>query len=426
MAGLARRVLLSSSKLIPNKQYAASTVPVRYLNLHEYQSKRLMEDHGIAVQKFEIVDNPADAKQATQKLNASEYVVKAMIMAGGRGKGTFDTGFKGGVHLTKDPDKVAGFVESMIGNRLRTKQTQPEGVKVNKVMIAQALDIKKGRECYFAIVMDREHNGPVLVGSPKGGVDIEEVAAKTPEAIFKIPIDIHDGINDEQAKQMATNLEFEGDKLKQATEEIKKLYNMFIKVDGSQVEINPFAETEDGQVVCFDAKLNFDDSAYFRQEEIFAQNDTSESDPREVEATSHGLNYIGMDGNIGCMVNGAGLAMATMDIVKLHGESPANFLDCGGGVTEEQVYHAFRILTNDSHVKAILVNIFGGIVDCETIARGITNAARSIKLHVPMVVRLEGTNVDGAKKILEESGLPIQSATSFEEVAQKAVQSLRK
>lgn len=395
---------------------------VRWLNLQEYQSKKLMADCGMTVQKFEVAATGEDAKSIASRLRVPEYVVKAQILAGGRGKGTFDTGFKGGVHLTKDPSKVEDLVRSMLGHKLSTKQTPIGGVKVSKVMVAEALDIS--RETYFAILMDRGFGGPVMVGSPEGGMDIEEVAEKNPGAIFKDPIDIMTGMTEQQAANMAENLGFVGQKGKQAAQEIKRLYQLFLKVDATQVEINPFGETIDGRVVCFDAKINFDDNAQFRQKAIFAMDDMAEADPREVEASKHHLNYIGMDGNIACLVNGAGLAMATMDIIKLHGGSPANFLDVGGTVTENQVFHAFKLLTSDSQVKAILVNIFGGIVNCATIARGITNACRSINLKLPLVVRLEGTNVDEAKRILQESKLPIVSAKDLDDAAKKAVASL--
>ncbi|KAK7489681.1 hypothetical protein BaRGS_00019076 [Batillaria attramentaria] len=406
-----------------NPQNAAVVLSqVRWLNLQEYQSKKLMADCGITVQKFEVASSPEDSKTIASRLRVPEYVVKAQILAGGRGKGTFDTGFKGGVHLTKDPSKVEELVKSMLGHKLTTKQTTKEGVKVSKVMVAEAMDIS--RETYFAIIMDRTFGGPVMVGSPYGGVDIEEVAEKHPEAIFKDPIDIMSGITAQQAANMAENLGFVGPKSVQAAEEIKKLYKLFLTVDATQVEINPFGETPDGRVVCFDAKINFDDNAEFRQKQIFDMDDMVESDPREVEASKYNLNYIGMDGNIACLVNGAGLAMATMDIIKLHGGSPANFLDVGGTVTENQVFHAFKLLTSDSQVKAILVNIFGGIVNCATIARGITNACKSINLKLPLVVRLEGTNVDEAKKILAESNLPIVAAENLDDAARKAVASL--
>ena len=349
-----------------------------------------------------------------------EIVLKAQIHAGGRGKGTFSSGLAGGVHLTRDPDAVGPLTEQMIGHALTTKQTPPGGVVVNHVMVAEALDIE--RETYFAILMDRESNGPVIVASPAGGVDIEEVAEATPELIFKEPIDITIGVTDAQAEKLAGNLGFTGSRAETAAQQIKNLYDLFLDVDASQVEINPFGETPDGRVVCFDAKINFDDNAEYRQKDIFAQRDTAEEDPREVEASKYGLNYIGMDGNIACLVNGAGLAMATMDIIKLNGGEPANFLDCGGGVTEEMVENAFRILTGDKQVEAILVNVFGGIVDCATIANGIVAACKTIDLKLPLVVRLEGTNVEKGKAALEASGLPILSADSMDVAAKLAVE----
>lgn len=355
-------------------------------------------------------------------LNAQEYVLKAQILAGGRGKGSFDSGLNGGVHLTRVPEEVGKLTEKMVGYHLKTKQTPPEGVLVKKVMVAQALDIE--RETYLAILMDRESGGPVIVGSPCGGMDIEEVAEKTPDLVYKVPIDIHEGITDEKAGFLAEKLDFKGDCYVQAKDQIKKLYEMFLKIDATQVEINPFGETPDGQVVNFDAKINFDDNAQFRQKEIFAMDDGSETDPRELEASKYNLNYIGMDGNIACLVNGAGLAMATMDIIKLHGGTPANFLDLGGGVQVDGVYQAFNIVTKDKRVKSILVNIFGGIVDCTIVAEGITSAYRQINLDIPVVVRLEGTNVEKAKKILADSGMPITTADNLDDAAMKAVSSL--
>ncbi|QQP56012.1 Succinate--CoA ligase subunit beta_ mitochondrial [Caligus rogercresseyi] len=274
--------------------------------------------------------------------------------------------------------------------------------------------------------MDREYNGPVIVASPDGGVDIEEVAEKTPERIKKIPVSITTGCTEEIAGEVAEFLGFDGELREQCADQVKRLYDMFIKVDCVQLEVNPLAETEDGQIYTADAKLGFDDNAQYRQKEIFAMEDTTESDPREVEAAAHNLNYVQMDGNIGCLVNGAGLAMATMDIIKLYGGEPANFLDVGGSVQEGQVKEAFRIITEDSKVKAILVNVFGGIVNCATIANGVVNACKSINLNIPLVVRLEGTNVEAAKKILQESGLPIQSALNLDDAAMKAVKALRK
>ncbi|XP_061252424.1 succinate--CoA ligase [GDP-forming] subunit beta, mitochondrial isoform X3 [Bos javanicus] len=342
----------------------------RWLNLQEYQSKKLMSDNGVKVQRFFVADTANEALEAAKRLNAKEIVLKAQILAGGRGKGVFSSGLKGGVHLTKDPKVVGQLAKQMIGYNLATKQTPKEGVKVKKVMVAEALDIS--RETYLAILMDRSCNGPVLVGSPQGGVDIEEVAALNPELIFKEQIDIIEGIKDSQAQRMAENLGFLGPLKNQAADQIKKLYNLFLKIDATQVEVNPFGETPEGQV------------------------------------------------------NGAGLAMATCDIIFLNGGKPANFLDLGGGVKESQVYQAFKLLTADPKVEAILVNIFGGIVNCAIIANGITKACRELELKVPLVVRLEGTNVHEAQNILSNSGLPITSAVDLEDAAKKAVASVAK
>eukprot|EP00052_Salpingoeca_macrocollata_P034356 m.11224 g.11224 ORF g.11224 m.11224 type:complete len:437 (+) comp6339_c0_seq1:13-1323(+) len=402
---------------------AARTSPVltqvRCLNLHEYQSKGLMQDYKINVQKFKTADTWEEAQKFAKDLNVEEIVLKAQIHAGGRGKGSFSSGLKGGVQLSKKPEDIGAFAKQMLGYKLQTKQTTGDGVLVNKVMVAEALDI--ARETYFAILMDRGSNGPVMVGSPAGGVDIEEVAEKTPNLIKKIPVDITKGITTEQAQQMASFLEFKGDKKDEAVKQILRLYDLFLGVDATQIEINPFGETPDGRVVCFDAKINFDDNAAFRQKQVFEMRDIAEEDPREVEASKHNLNYIGMDGNIACLVNGAGLAMATMDIIKLHGGEPANFLDCGGGVNKQMVTQAFKILSADPRVQAICVNIFGGIVDCNTIAGGIVAACKEIGLKLPLVVRLAGTNYEEALKTLEESKLPIQTSNSMDEVAEKAV-----
>lgn len=357
----------------------------------------------------------------------NEYVIKAQILAGGRGKGTFkENGFKGGVQLTKDPKKVGDLVINMLGNHLVTHQTTADGVLVQRVSVAEALDIAKETYIAFLMARQKEHEGPVCVYSPQGGMDIEEVSAKSPDKIFQSFIDIHKGLEPEEALKIAKNLQFEEKYLEEAKQQILKLYNLFIKVDATQVEVNPFGQTPDGRIVCFDAKLSFDDNAQFRQKRIFDMGDTMESDPREVDAAQHNLNYIGLDGNIGCLVNGAGLAMATMDLIKLHGGEPANFLDVGGNVKEDQVQEAFRILNADKKVKAILVNIFGGIVNCATIANGIINASRNIKLTIPLVVRLEGTNAEEARRLLKESKLPITAATSLEDAARKAVECLKK
>jgi len=313
----------------------------------------------------------------------------------------------------------------MLGHKLITKQTSKDGTLVNKLMVAQSIDIKK--ELYFAILMDRSFYGPVFVASTKGGMDIEQVAAESPNDIFKVPIDIDKGVTDQQAKELAQKLGFTSTAQNEAMQKtMKNLYKMFLDTDATQVEINPLAETVDGKIYCADAKINFDDNAKFRQKDIFGMGDDSESDPREVAAEHYGLNYIGMDGNIGCMVNGAGLAMATMDIIKLYKGTPANFLDVGGGANEEQVAQAFKILTGDKQVKAILVNIFGGIMKCDVIAQGIINAAKVVELKIPVVVRLAGTNVEKGKQLLMNSGLKITTADDLDDAAQKAVKSLGK
>ncbi|XP_054935865.1 succinate--CoA ligase [GDP-forming] subunit beta, mitochondrial isoform X7 [Physeter macrocephalus] len=413
---LLRKLALRSPLLAARSQVVHLT-PRRWLNLQEYQSKKLMSDNGVKVQRFFVADTDNEALEAAKRLmaarklveeckvserspllDAKEIVLKAQILAGGRGKGVFSSGLKGGVHLTKDPKVVGQLAKQMIGYNLATKQTPKGGVKVNKVMVAEALDIS--RETYLAILMDRSCNGPVLVGSPQGGVDIEEVAASNPELIFKEQIDIIEGIKDSQAQRMAENLGFFGPLKNQAADQIKKLYNLFLKIDATQVEVNPFGETTEGQVVCFDAKINFDDNAEFRQKDIFAMDDKSENEPIENEAAKYDLKYIGMDGNIACFVNGAGLAMATCDIIFLNGGKPANFLDLGGGVKESQVYQAFKLLTADPKVEAILVNIFGGIVNCAIIANGITKACRELELKVPLVVRLEVFSIIGYYKTL--------------------------
>ncbi|KAF6209346.1 hypothetical protein GE061_015093 [Apolygus lucorum] len=405
------------------KLYAPSLNQVRHLNLLECHSKVLLQNYGVNVQKFVIIEDPQEAKDLQNKFRVDEYAVKAQILAGGRGKGHFNTGFKGGVHITKDVSKVQPIIQQMLGNKLITKQTPKEGIEVKKVMIAESVDIT--RETYFSILMDRGWNGPVIMASPAGGMDIEKVAEETPHLIKTFPVDIFEGVTPEIATDVALFLNFEGDMREKAATEIKRLYDLFLNVDATQVEINPLAETSDGQVVSVDAKINFDDNANFRQKAIFQLDDKSETDPQEVKAAENNLNYIRLDGNIGCMVNGAGLAMATLDIIKLHGGQPANFLDVGGGVNESQVHKAFEILTSDPNVKSILVNVFGGIVNCATIANGIINATKSLKLTVPLVVRLEGTNVTAARKLLQESNLPITYAGDLDEAALKVVKTVK-
>jgi len=328
------------------------------------------------------------------------------------------------VHLCNTAEEAGQLAAKMLGYNLVTKQTPPEGVTVNSVMIAEAIDLK--RELYVSILMDREHGGPVFVVSQKGGMDIEAVAEESPQAIITSAVDINTGPSKDQLTDLAVKLGFSSDLIPQAAEQLRCLYNMFLDLDCTQVEVNPFAETPEGLIYAADAKMNFDDNAAFRQKAVFAMHNHQEDDAREVEAAKHGLNYIGMEGNIGCMVNGAGLAMATMDIIKLYDGSPANFLDVGGGANETQVFEAFKILTSDPQVEGLLVNIFGGIMKCDTIANGVVNAARKVGLKIPLVVRLEGTNVALGKKILEESGLPIITADNLDDAAQKAVRAISK
>ncbi|KAG5682742.1 hypothetical protein PVAND_012075 [Polypedilum vanderplanki] len=423
MSNLILRQFNNKIHRIRNTLLSSSSIQKRHLNLLEFQSKKLLDEAGVAIQKFRVLESSND-KNTLSDFNVKEYVVKAQILAGGRGKGHFDNGFKGGVHLTKDKQEVFELVNKMLGHKLITKQTPKEGIPVKKVMVADSVNIV--RETYFCIILDREHNGPVIICSPDGGIDIEKVAEETPDRVKTVAVDVIKGLSNETALDLAEFLQFKGNLKEKAAYEIKKLYELFNKVDATQIEINPLAETDDGRVIAVDAKLNFDDNAQFRQRPIFDMDDTSESDPKEVEAQKYNLNYISMQGgNIGCMVNGAGLAMGTMDIIKLHGGEPANFLDVGGGANEEQVLKAFHIITSDKNVKAILVNVFGGIVNCATIANGIIKASKSINLSVPLIVRLEGNNVEAAKKLLKDSGLNIQTAEDLDDAAKKAVAAIK-
>jgi len=394
---------------------------VRFLNLHEYQSKQLFQKHGLKVQKNVVVERVEDVMTMGKNLKGT-LVVKAQILAGGRGVGVFNTGYKGGVHLVKTLDEAKNITKSMLGNNLITKQTSKSGVTVKKVMIAEAIDLDK--EYYLSLILDRESGGPLFVGSPSGGVDIEKVAAEKPYLIFKLPVDISSGPKKSDLKNFAIKLGFSGNLVDQAVEQLEKVYNLFKETDALQVEINPWAVTPQGQLVCTDAKINFDDNAKFRQSSIFGMEDQSETDPKEIAAAKFNLNYIALDGNIGCMVNGAGLAMATMDMIKYYKGDPANFLDVGGGATEQQVTEAFKILTSDPKVKAILVNIFGGIMRCDIIATGVVKAVQTVGLKIPLVVRLSGTNVDLGKKIMKESGLPIITADNLDEAAKKATEAI--
>jgi succinyl-CoA synthetase beta subunit len=397
---------------------------VRNFNIHEYQGKILCDQFGVKVQKWRAADTAEGAKKGAEELgDVAEYVVKAQVHAGGRGKGTFvENGYKGGVRFGTTPDEVAEATGNMLGNHLVTKQTAEGGALVSQVMVAESVDITS--EKYVAFVMDRAMGGPACIVSPQGGMDIEAVAEATPDALMVEPINIKEGITNAQARKIAEFAEFEPSNVAEAAGEIENLYKLFLGLDATQVEINPMSETKGHGVITVDAKLNFDENALFRQKEVYDMRDLSEEDPREVEAGKWGLNYIGLDGNIACMVNGAGLAMATMDIIQLKGGSPANFLDVGGGAQENQVKEAFKILTADSQVKGILVNIFGGIMKCDVIAQGIVNAAKEVGVSLPLIVRLEGTNVELGKKIIAESGLTIITADNLDDAAEKAVKAI--
>ena len=389
------------------------------MNIHEYQAKELLRKFGVATPRGKVASSPEETEQIAREIAPAEIVVKAQIHAGGRGKGTFANGFKGGVHLCKTPEEAREITRKMLGQTIVTHQTGSAGRIVNKVLVAEAAQI--AREVYFAILLDRATAAPLIVASTEGGVEIETVAAKSPEKIIREWIDPLAGLQPFQTRKLAKQLQFESSQLKAASKLFDGLYRTFIGLDCSMVEVNPLVVTPKGEVLALDAKFNFDDNALFRHPEVAAMRDIAEEDPREVEASKHGLNYIGLDGNIACLVNGAGLAMATMDIIKFYGGNPANFLDVGGGATEEQVTEAFKILIMDKKVQAILVNIFGGIMKCDVIAQGIINAAKTVHLSVPLVVRLEGTNVKKGKRLLKESGVALTTADDLADAAQKAV-----
>ena len=389
------------------------------MNIHEYQAKELLQKFGVATTRGKVASTPDEAEQIARELGNIEVVVKAQIHAGGRGKGTFTNGFKGGVHVVKSPQEAREVASKMLGQTLVTHQTGQQGRVVNKVLVTEAAEI--AREVYFAIVRDRPSAAAVIVASTEGGVEIESVAAKSPEKIIRELVDPLAGLQPFQARKLAKQLNFESSQLKATTALFDGLYRTFVGCDCSMVEINPLVVTKKGEVLALDAKLDFDDNALYRHPEIVALRDVAEEDPREVEASKHELNYIGLDGNIACLVNGAGLAMATMDIIKFYGGSPANFLDVGGTATEERVTEAFKILIADKHVKAILVNIFGGIIKGDVIADGIIKAAQTAKLSVPLIVRLEGTNADKGKQLLKESTVKMITADDLADAARKAV-----
>jgi succinyl-CoA synthetase beta subunit len=393
------------------------------MNVHEYQARELLQKFDVATTQGRVASTLDEAEQIASELGDVDLVVKAQVHAGGRGKGTFKNGFKGGVHVLKTPEEVREVAAKMLGQILVTHQTGPAGRVVNKVLVAESADI--AREIYFAVLLDRATAAPLIVASTEGGVEIETVASKSPGKIIREPIDLLAGLQPFQTRKLAKQLGFESSQIKSASKLFEGLYRTFVAFDCSMVEVNPLVVTTKGDVLALDAKFNFDDNALYRHPEIAAMRDVAEEDPREVEASKHGLSYIGLDGNIACLVNGAGLAMATMDIIKFYGGEPANFLDVGGGATEEQVTEAFKILISDKKVKAILVNIFGGIMKCDIIAQGVINAAKTVHLSVPLVVRLEGTNVEKGKQLLRESGLELIAADDLADAAKKVVAAAR-
>ncbi|MDR3228856.1 MAG: ADP-forming succinate--CoA ligase subunit beta [Puniceicoccales bacterium] len=388
------------------------------MNIHEYQAKELFAEYGVATPKGFPAKIPAEFDVALANFPEGVVVVKSQIHAGGRGKGTFTNGYQGGVKVAKTKADARAAAEAMLGNTLVTKQTGPAGRKVQTVYFDTASAIKK--EYYLAILLDRATAQPVIVASTEGGMSIEEVAANTPEKIVKVRVDPALGLQDYQKRQLAFALGFKGDLLKQFGKLIAGLYNLFWEKDCSMVEINPLATTNDDHLIALDAKVGFDDNALFRHPEIVALRDLNEEDPKEVEASKFGLNYIALDGSIACLVNGAGLAMSTMDIIKHFGGNPANFLDVGGGASKEAVSAAFKIILSDKNVKGILVNIFGGIMDCDVIAQGIVAAVRETGLQLPLVVRLEGNNAANGKKTLDAAAADLPSLVSGDSMADAA------
>ena len=395
------------------------------MNIHEYQAKSLLKKYGVAMPQGGVAYTPDEAEKVAQQLGGSVWAVKSQIHAGGRGAGRFkdDPNGKGGVRIAKSPAEAKAHAAAMLGKVLVTKQTGPRGKEVKRVYIEEGCDIR--RELYLGMLIDRATSRITIIASTEGGMDIEEVAAKHPEKILKVAIDPATGLQPFHARKVAFGLKLEGKQVGAAVKFLTAMYEAFTGLDASIVEINPLIVTGAGQVLALDAKMNFDDNALFRHPDIEELRDADEEDPMELEAAKHSLNYIKLDGNIGCMVNGAGLAMATMDIIKLYGGDPANFLDVGGGATRERVATAFKLILSDPNVEGILVNIFGGIMRCDVIAEGVVAAAREVSLNVPLVVRLEGTNVELGKKVLKQSGLKIISADNLADAAEKIVEAVK-
>ncbi|KAM3727895.1 Succinate--CoA ligase [ADP-forming] subunit beta [Dirofilaria immitis] len=393
---------------------------IRRLSLKEHQGISLLKQASIPVAPFGVSRSANELYEEARKIGGKDLVVKAQVLTGGRGKGYFESGLEGGVQLVFSPEEAREKASMMLGSKIFTKQTGAHGKLCDEVMICKRLFTR--REFYFSITMDRHTGGPIAIGSSKGGVNIEEVAAKYPNAIVKCPIDIFEGMKSAEAMSMADRMGFKDDLKMQAADIFKKLYNLFIKYDATLIEINPMAEDINGNLYCLDCKLNVDSNASYRQKELFDMEDKQQQDPLELRAAKADLNYIRLDGNIGCMVNGAGLAMATMDIIKFHGGDPANFLDVGGSATVEQATEAFRIITADKDkVNAILVNIFGGIMRCDVIAQGIINAVKELQLKVPVVIRLQGTRVEDAKALIAAADLRMLACDDLDQAARMVV-----
>ncbi len=395
------------------------------MNIHEYQAKELLKRYGVAVLEGHVAWTPDEAAEAARKLPGSVYVVKAQLHAGGRGAGHFtdDPNGKGGVRIAHSIDDVRAAADAMLGHTLVTRQTGANGRPVHRVYVETGCDI--ARELYLSLLVDRITGRVTMIASTEGGVEIEEVAARHPDKILRVAVDPASGLSGFHARKLAFGLQLNGAAAAAFSKLLLGLYNAFTRLDCTQVEINPLVVTGDAKVVALDAKIAFDDNALFRHPEIDKLRDEAEEDPKELEAAKYNLNYVALDGNIGCMVNGAGLAMATMDIIKLYGAAPANFLDVGGGATKERVTAAFKIILSDPNVEGILVNIFGGIMRCDVIADGVVSAAHEVQLSVPLVVRLEGTNVDLGKEILAKSNLPIIAADNLADAAKKIVKAVQ-
>jgi len=396
------------------------------MNIHEYQAKAVLKEFGVPVSRGVPILKASEAEAAAKQLGGPVWVVKSQIHAGGRGKGKFkeaSAGDKGGVRLAKSIDEVKTFAQQMLGATLETIQTGPAGKQVNRLYIEEGADIDK--EFYLSALVDRETSRIAFVISTEGGMDIEKVAHDTPEKIVTFSIDPATGVMPHHGRKVAQALKLKGDQAKQAEKLVGQLYNAFVAKDMSMLEINPLILSKQGELKCLDAKVSFDSNALYRHPDVMELRDETEEDAKEIEASKYDLAYIALDGTIGCMVNGAGLAMATLDIIKLYGESPANFLDVGGGASEEKVTAAFKIITADPNVKGILVNIFGGIMKCDVIAAGVVAAVKAVGLKVPLVVRLEGTNVEEGKKIIRESGLNVLPADDLDDAAQKIVKAVK-